>query len=127
MTNKDIYDAALLLIAEPTDDERNEDYLNRAPYILGNFFYENGELDSNYRKFTGLQERGFVGAVFVPLEDEFPFADRFIPPCEYYLASMLVVDEDTELSDKFFDLFSSSMSGIMLEIPAIQEKIADMY
>ena len=127
MTNKDIYDAALSLIAEPADDERNEDYLNRAPYILGSFFYENADLDTSYRKFTGLSPRGFVGAVFVPLEDEFPFAERFVSPAEYYLASMLVIDEDSELSDKFFDLFSTSMSGIMLEIPAIQEKIADMY
>ena len=127
MTNKDIYNAALSLIAESGDDERNEDYLNRAPYILGNFFYENGELDSSYRRFTGLGERSFVNAVFVPLEDEFPFAERFISPAEYYLASMLVIDEDTELSDKFFDLFSSSMSAIMLEVPAIQEKIANMY
>lgn len=127
MTNKDIYKAALSLIAEPIDEEKTEDYLQRAPYILGNFFYENGELDTSYRKFTGLPKRSFVNAVFVPLEDEFPFAERFISSAEYYLASMLVVDEDTELSDKFFDLFSSSMSAIMLEVPAIQEKIADMY
>jgi hypothetical protein len=40
---------------------------------------------------------------------------------------MLVIDEDGELSDKFFDLYSSSMSNIVGELPGSVERIADVY
>jgi hypothetical protein len=125
--NREVYESALRLLAEPDDSGRLEDFELRAPYVLGGFFYENGRLESEYRKYLGLDTREFVHAVFADLDDDFPFAERFVPAAEYYLASMLVIDEDGELSDKFFDLYSSSMSNIVGELPGSIERIADVY
>ena len=127
MKNREIYKGALRLLAEPDEEARLEDYAMRAPYILGGFFYENGRLEEEYRRVFGLEDRKFVHAVYVDLDSDFPFAERFVTAAEFYLASMLVIDEDNDLSDKFFDKYSLDMTKIVSEIPATSEKIAQMY
>lgn len=127
MKNRDIYELALNLLAESTSDPRNDDYLTRAPYLLGAFFYENSGLDDSYREAYGLEKRSYIHAVCVDLDADFPFAERFVTAAGYYLASALVVDDDEELGDKFFDVFSASMSRLISEIPASLEGIREIY
>ena len=127
MKNREIYKGALRLLAEPDEEARLEDYAIRAPYILGGFFYENSRLDDEYRRVLGLEARNYVHAVYANLDADFPFAERFASAAEYYLSSMLVIEEDNDLSDKFFDMYSVAMTKIVSEIPATSEKIAQMY
>ena len=46
---------------------------------------------------------------------------------EFYLASMLLIDENSELSDTLYDRFCSAVATITSEIPAVVEKIKDKY
>ena len=127
MKNRDIYELALHLLAEPMSNGRLEDYDVRAPYLLGTFFYENCALDDRYREIFGLGARQYTRSVFVDLEAEFPFAERFVSAAGYYLASALVIDDDEELADKMYDKFSIAMSKIISEIPAVSESIIEIY
>ena len=127
MKNRDVYELALNLLAEPIKEGRTDDYLTRAPYLLGSFFYENSGLDDSYREAYGLDKRSYTHAVCVNLDDDFPFVERFAPLAGYYLASTLVIDDDEALGDKFFDLFSASVSKLISEIPASADGILNVY
>lgn len=126
MTNKDVYLGALALIAEP-NGENAADYAERAPYIIANFITENTALDDRYRLFIGADEKKAICPVYAALDDAFPLLSRFSSAAQYYLASMLIADEDTERSDTLFDHFCTAMSDILAEIPAMCERIADAY
>ena len=125
MQNRDIYVSALRLIGETA--ESNEDYEDRAPYLLAAFFTESAETDAAYRKEHSLAPHVRVSSVCVPLDTEFPYADRFVSAASAYLAAMLVIDENMELSDKLFDRYCDSLATIQSEIPARIEKIAQKY
>ena len=120
MTNQEIYRAALGLLAEPGDPS---DYADRAPYIIANFISENLQLDKNYRTFRGEDAPVVTQTVCVNMDGEFPLSPRFAPAAEFYLASMLIDDEDTDRADTFFDRYCTSLSTIISEIPALREKI----
>ena len=94
--------------------------------LIGDF-YENGRLEAEYRRVTGMGERDYVHAVYADLDDDFPFAERFISSAGYYLASMLVIEENSELADRFFDMYSTSMTKLISEIPATAERIVECY
>lgn len=125
MKNREIYDTALCLLAEPEDDLRLEDYAARAPYILGEFFYENSSLDGKYREFTGQSARQTALSVPAELDSDFPLSERFVSAAANYLAAMLVCDSDSELSDKLLGLHSSSLEKILAEISAGGEQTDD--
>ena len=65
--------------------------------------------------------------VCVSLEDSFPLSPAFAPAIIYYLASMLVLDENSEMSDTLFDRFSDALSAIRDGLPTSVEKILDRY
>ncbi len=127
MKNKDIYDSALRILAERGDAEANDDYEERAPYLIAAFCSESAEADRIYRKVNGLPAPRSVNEVFLPLTDEFPCAPRFATAASAYLASMLIFDENTELADKLFERYSDMMSAICYELPALVEPIRDKY
>ena len=126
MTNKEIYQGALALIAEP-DGSGAEDYAERAPYIIANFITENSALDDRYRLFIGAEDKKAAFPVYAALDDVFPLLSRFSSAAQYYLASMLIADEDMERSDGFFDRYCTAMSDILSEIPAMCERITNVY
>ena len=121
MKNRDIYDIALSLIAEPGDALRIEDYAARAPYILGDFLYENKTFDDRYREFMELDVRQTEIAIPVELDSEFPLSERFVSAAAHYLAAMLVCDSNSELSDKLLKLQQASFDKIEIEITPEEE------
>lgn len=127
MKNRDIYLSALCHIGETDSTETNEDYEERAPYLIAAFCTESAETDTAYRIENCLEPRGEMNCVCIPLEADFPCADRFISAAISYLAAMLIIDENPELSDKFFDRYCDIMATIQSEIPARIEKIAQKY
>ena len=58
---------------------------------------------------------------------EFPLSPRFAHAAAYYLASMLIADENPELADTLFDRFSDAMATIRASVPATKGKIRNVY
>ena len=125
MQNRDIYISALRLIGEVA--ENNDDYMERAPYLLAAFCTESAETDIAYRREHSLDPRPRVSSVCIPLDTDFPCADRFATAAASYIAAMLVIDENAELSDRLFDRYCDIMATIQSEIPSRIEKIVDRY
>ena len=63
----------------------------------------------------------------LPPEAEFPLSPRFAHAAAYYLASMLIADENPELADTLFDRFSDAMATIRASVPATKGKIRNVY
>ena len=127
MKNRDIYTSALHLIGEDIDTEANSDYEERASYLLAAFYTEAAQTDKSYREANELEKASETDCVFLPLEADFPCTDRFATAAALYLAAMLIIDENIELSDKLFDRYCDIMATIHSEIPAKIEKIAQKY
>jgi len=127
MTNMEIYTATLRLINEISDVDRSSDYQDRAPYILANFITDNVALNRQYCQLMGILPRNVAVRTHMALAEEFPLADVFFIPAEYYLAYLLLADENPELSDMFFDRFCLSIASILAKIPATREKIVNAY
>ncbi len=127
MKNKEIYESALNLLAQSSGSGDNADYEERAPYLIANFCNDVLELDAAARKLLGLPASTLSSFIVQELEDDFPLLDRFVSAAVRYLAAMLVIDEDGELSDRLFDMYCEGISRIREELPAVLENIVDKY
>ncbi len=129
MLCRDIYKAALGKLSEKADSARNADYAERAPYILANVVSDLRTLDDFYRESHGLPKAPELPGteVCLPLTDPFPLADRFAGAVIEYLASALILRQNSELSDAFFSRFSHAVTAITAEIPAEKQRILDKY
>ncbi len=127
MKNRDIYISALHLIGEDIYHELNEDYEERATFLLAAFASETEPTDAAYREYKKLAPAEKFNCVYLSLDGEFPCADRFANPAAFYLAAMLIIDDNSELSDKLFDKYCDSMARIQSSIPSKIEKIAQKY
>ena len=127
MKNQEIYTAALRLIGEPSASDQETDYTERAPYILANFISDNRAANKQYCLHNGLSYSDPGHPVYVPLEHPFPLCERFAPAAQFYLAYLLISEENTSLGDMFFDRYCDAISSIFAEIPALREKIVNAY
>lgn len=128
MIYREIFDAALKAICVEATPEAADDYLERAPYLLGVFLNQCAPIDQRYRKVNQLPAVTHQTQwVMVNLESDFPLCDIFAPAAIYYLSAMLVIDESEELSDKFFSLYTDAIATIQAELACAQEKIVDRY
>lgn len=126
MKNRQIYEAALRLLAESTVDGENEDYEERAPYILAAFCTEMTELNRQLSSKNGASFAEY-DPVFLPLDESFPLADRLSVAATMYLAAMLILESDEERSDKLYAQYCDAVSRISDAIPATLEPISNQY
>ena len=128
MTARELLDAAISMVCEdPADESATADYVERAPYLLAAFLGECTPLDRQYRHVHGKGDvTDFDGACFA-LENVFPLSVVFVPAAVYYLAAMLVLDENESMSDRFFAFYSDTLSAIKSELPAMIEPIHQKY
>ena len=128
MNNKDIYESALRILAESAAPEDNEDYEERAPYLLAAFCTEAEDTDKALRASLGeKKEAEAFNAVFLPLEARFPLLPRFSAAASFYLAAMLIIDDNAELSDRLYDKYCDAISRIQSTVPALTETVTDRY
>ena len=127
MKNKELYEGALRLLAEDPDADENEDYEERAPYLLAAFCGEAEALDRSIRRAEGMAAGKEFNPVWLPPEGEFPLSGRLSGAACLYLAAMLVMDEDPALSDRLYDRYSDAMATIATSQPAALEAIPDRY
>lgn len=112
MLNQEIYEGALRLISESLEEGENEDYKDRASYLIAAFCCETEELEASIRRRLGLESRATFNPVWVSLDDEFPTLDRLAVAACLYVAAMLILDDDPERSDKLYDRYSDSLASL---------------
>jgi len=126
MKNKDIYSTALSILAQSNVEGENEDYAERAPFLIAAFCNEVAELDKLARAMLQLPEVQF-NCTWLPLDEDFPLIERFASVAAKYLAAMLVVDEDSDLFDRLYDIYCDAISRIREELPSAIENIVNKY
>ena len=105
-----------------------EDYSIRGQFLLANFVTQYAKLDSIFREANGLEPQEIqTEMISVDPEDEFPLCDVFIPVAVHYIAAGLVIEENEEMSDKFFDRYVNGILEIRKGLPATQGAIVDKY
>ncbi len=127
MTNRDIYISSLAILAESMVEGDNDDYEERAPYLLAAFCTEARDTDICLRRALDEPEEKDFNAVFIPLENDFPLLERFSSAAALYLAAMLIIDDFPEMSDRLYDKYSDAMSAICSSASAISESIQNRY
>ena len=127
MTNRDIYIAALVKLNEPIGEGLSEDYRERVPYMLADFWRLAEDPDKKYRAAYGIPKRGAETNTYFELDEEFPLPDVFISPAVAYVASELVQYDDESFSEDLRDQWSCMMAEIEMELPASIEQIVERY
>ena len=127
MILQDIYEMALRLLGEVECSASETELAERAPYIGAALSTEASSLDRAYRKAFGLKEAEPFPTLFMSLDSDFPLSDRFAPAAAYYMAAMLILDEDTELYEKLFDRWCQDLAAISAEIPFVKCSPVDVY
>lgn len=127
MTYRDLYLTAVGMTGEEISADCIADYEESAPYLLATFCRECATIDARYRTAHSLGTSTVPKSAFVEMDDEFPLCDALTPAATYYLASMLVADENEELSDRFFTLYTDSVSAVVAALPASRSSVSDKY
>lgn len=129
MTYYDILDGAIAATCEDVTASRaNEDYIFRGQFLLANFVTQYAKLDKQYRQANNLTVKETpTDIVSIDPEDDFPLSDVFIPVAIHYAAAGFVIDENEEMSDKFFDRYINGILEIRQGLPAVQSAIVDKY
>ncbi len=120
---EEIYESALALLGESLIRDDNADYEERAPYILATFCSQAIDKHEALSNASGILVHWSFNPVCIPLNTVFPLNDRFASAATLYLASMLVIDSDEELSDKLYHRFCEAM----VNIPSVLESIENKY
>ena len=125
----DIFDSAIAAVCEDVSaSHATEDYITRGQFILANFVMQYANLDSLWREAHGMKPTQIeLDRVSVEPDDDFPLCDVFVPVAINYLASGLVLDENEEMSDKFFDRYITGVMDIRKKLPCKQGAIVDKY
>lgn len=127
MTYRELFDAAVRMVAESGADCDVTDYEERAGYLLATVCHQCIPLDRVYRKAMGEEGEPVSVGLWVSLEDRFPLSDAFAPAIGYYLAAMLVLDENDGMSDTLFASFSDALALIRDGLPFAAEEIVNRY
>lgn len=127
MTLKEIYKNALALLAESLDVSDNEDYEERAPYILATLCSQLSGLDAVARRILGESAATTFNEIYLPLTSSFPLLSRFAAPAAIYLAAMLVLDDNSEFADKLYAMYSDSISSIHDSICGASAQTVNRY
>ena len=129
MNYRDLIDGAIAIVCENASVTfGNEDYRARAPYLLAAFVTQYVKLDGDYRKAHGMEDKIInTDVAAINPDAEFPLCDAFVPAAIYHLASGLVIDENEEMSEKFFDRYINTILDIRRTLPALTKAIVDRY
>lgn len=127
MVYNEIYESALQLIGEVPNTPSVSDYETRASYILANLTTTLAPLDVHYSAATGTSNMTPIARSYVELSKFFPLSTSFTPLATFYLASMLVIDENEELSQRLYKLYTEELERFKADIPRQSQNIIDRY
>lgn len=132
----DVYTKALGFLGELDDPQGAFDYEARAPYLIASFCCNAKSLDKTLREANCLEEEPSFSPIYISISEDFPLCDELIHPATLYVASMLVIDENSELSEKLYDQYCDSMATLAASLnvngspsvnPAVCESISEKY
>lgn len=131
MKCKAIFDNALRLAGAGSEPNLTEDYMERMRYLLASFIGECYSMDASYRQrllVTGMETLpDSFDRTSIEADEEFPMSVRFSPAASYYIASMMVVEENALLSDRLYQRFIDALSHIRAGIPMVIQEIENQY
>jgi hypothetical protein len=127
IVNRDLYSSALTHLGADADANEYNDYEDRVPYIIANFCSAHKALDSKIRKAEGLEAASSFSPVYLFLESNFPLCEKLASPAVFYLAAMLVIDDDPELSDKLYERYCDLITEATMSLSYQSEKIENKY
>lgn len=127
MLYRDLYNASVEMLSEDHATGDVEDYERRAGYLLGTVIAQLKPIDKRYRTAHGQGEAVKSTALCVDLDTTFPLCDAFATAATYYLASMLVMEENERLGDRIFALYADEIASIEASLPTAAHPITDRY
>ena len=126
MNCRKIFNRSQALIAEDPYDENNNDLQVRSIDVINTFIQTLYDVSNLYEvRVLKLPEPEYIE--ISDIDDNFPLCNDMAVACIYYLASVLINNENSELSDKLLREYKLIINDIMLKIPAEIEKISDFY
>ncbi len=120
ITNRDIFNNALGLIGQQLNGDC-EDYEDRAPYLIAAFCCIATDINKAIYSSAKLGIPRRFSPVYLPLDSEFPLCERLAASASLYVAAMLVLDENSELSDSLYDRYCNSI----LPLQSLAEDVRD--
>ena len=127
MTHRDILNAAISLCGELRSTGYVEDYEERSLQLLPLVIYHFAAKDRAWRRANGLEEQTERLPTAPSPDSPFPLSQVFSTPAAAMLASLLVISENPEMSDRLNELSLRTAKTLTLETPMISEKIAEQY
>ena len=127
MTNREIYQAALVKLDEPIAQGVNPDYDERAPFLIAQFCRLANPVDKKYRVAYGMEKRTAKLKACPSLDEEFALCEAFEAPAISYIAAELVLCDDERFSERLSSEWIDYMTSIECSLPAALESIADRY
>ena len=128
MTYRELFEAAVRMVDETTAEENIRDYEERATYLLATVCQQCASLDRFYRQAYGAEDAE-VGEIdlCVELDASFALSAAFAPAVTYYLAAMLVLDENEDMSDTLFSHYANALASIRSGLPMKASETVDRY
>ncbi len=127
MTGKDIYDIAINIIgyknSNGSDNADCADFVNRSPAIINTLLAETQRLDRSLRSDGGSRMVPIL-ALSDTVRCHELIAYGLLP---FGLASLLIADEDYELSRSLYDRYLINLKSIKESVTAITHQISDCY
>jgi len=127
LTNRDIYNSALRLASEVDTAGENQDYLERAGYLLPTVCVRCTALDAAYREATGGAKQVLPEDSAYRMDADFPLSSVFSAPASAALAALLVLEENPELSDRLNAYSEKILTEIRNALPLRKESIINHY
>lgn len=127
MTCRELFQSALRMICEREETADVSDYEERSEYLIASFCNQFVTMDALISSLLGENAGSYKTTVRLDPDQKFPLADRFANAAIYYLSAMLVIDENEELSEQFFALYSDAVSMLKSTVIGKQESISDRY
>ena len=127
MTNREIYQAALVKIDEPIDEGANPDYDERAPLLIAQFCRLASDVEKKYRVAYGMEKRAGRIKACPSLDEAFILCEAFEAPAISYIAAELVRCDDERFSDDLDAEWTDCMASIECSLPATIERISERY
>ena len=127
MTCRELFRSALRMICEREEISDVSDYEDRAGYLIASFCNQFSTLDTLIKSMNGESGNTYTPSLCLTLDTSFPLADRFLTAATYDLSAMLVIDENEELSERFFALYSDAISSLQSTVICKKETISDNY
>lgn len=127
MTNQEIYDSALRLASEVPNPDANEDYEDRAPYLIAAVCHRYAALDVLYRKAHGMDEQKILDINCFPFPTLFPLSTVFAAAVSSAVAGMLVLQENEQMSERLLKMADEMVDEIQRSLPYKKEKILSHY